>query len=1126
MNHKIIEIFDTFKYSCNVKTDYLDESRINAFLPNYELVEHLKGMITDITAKNSTKSILISGAYGTGKSYLISILCSILSQNTLNLKTLMKKIGQVTISEKIISDNISNSNYLIVFPRDNFKSFKQSITQGMLDAIKDNNLDIKLNYIYELIIEKIEQWKIHFPYFYELLEKTVSDIPELKEKLKNHDETALSYFREIYPTIMAGDSLPLISDTVSFTKNLEEFERNITKSGYDGVIYIFDEFGRYLESNLNSVDVKEVQDIAEYCNRTQSKSSLILSTHKGLFQYSDSTSEYDDIVEWEKVSGRFKQIHLHNDVENISNIVNTIVHKTDYYDNFIKDNNRDYEIYQDRFLNLQTTEGPEILDNLYPLNYVTGKLLPLITTKLGQNDRTLYTFLCSDQKMSLKDEYSKLKDGFQTVTPDKLFDYFAENFENLGLRNYEYKIYNTARNHLRTIKINNQSIIVKILALFNIIDTKKDLIPKDNILKLASNLDDQTYQSTIKNLIEKRIIIFRRHTELYELATDLTYNIDKDVDDCINKTNVSKIELKKLLSDIVPIKYIYPQKYNQEHQINRFIRTFYIFDYDMANFSPCQNSDFNLIYLIRTNLKSRIDYKLPDNTILISNKKKVLDLSPLLKEITAINNVSTYPIYLENKNAKLELDRYKFESINKIRLLIKSYFNYQEQIYALPDNKRLKNESTFQEILTKQLLIKYPKFVDLNYELINLNKLSVPIKTARSRILDRILTLDFDEKYFYKTGAENSIARITLANTKTINFDSLALINLKESNFSSTFSDLKIDITNGKYGFDEIYEKYTTVNGDYGFRKGLFTILLTIFIKYYEKNLFITQKQGIVSEEIEISSEVINNIEDFPENYEIHYYKFDNDVDSFFKSIRSFLINYIDDSLFQHDPAKASIKALTQFLYDRSDLLYSFYGWSYVSKHEVIQFIERVSERTPKQFWFKIMPEFFAESSLLYIKDKIIDRLQEILDAEHSLIENIKSLIITELNKNLKEVNIDDKNLLDILINYKYNNDHINMILQEKLTNKDTWLQSFTEYLVGYSYKKWVNLNQKDRFLDKLQILLGSPKQGKKINVSSQNNGLSKVLKSKIHSQLVNFGTALSKEDKIEILKQLIKEIK
>ena len=304
MENKIIEILDTFKYSCNVKSDYLDEQRINGFLPNYQLVEYLKTTISDITSNNSTKSILLSGAYGTGKSYLISIVCAILSKNNLNLKPLLKKIQKYTNSAELISEAINKSNYIVVFPQDSFNGFKQSITQGIVNATKENQLEIKFSYIYSVIVDKINQWEREFPYFYKRLNELCSDIPTLIDDLNNHDNNALTKFIDLYPEIMAGDKLSLLSENISLIDNIKQFEENVIKLGYSGVLYVFDEFGRYLETNSKSIDVKEVQDVAEYCNRTGSNSSLILSTHKGLFQYSGTDNNKNDTIEWEKVRDR------------------------------------------------------------------------------------------------------------------------------------------------------------------------------------------------------------------------------------------------------------------------------------------------------------------------------------------------------------------------------------------------------------------------------------------------------------------------------------------------------------------------------------------------------------------------------------------------------------------------------------------------------------------------------------------------------------------------------------------------------------------------------------------------------------------------------------------------------
>lgn len=1128
MDNKIIEILDTFKYSCNVKSDYLDEQRINGFLPNYQLVEYLKNIISDISADNSTKSILLSGAYGTGKSYLISIVCAILSKNNLNLRPLLKKIQKYISTEKLISEAINKSNYIIVFPQDSFNSFKQSITQGIVNTSKENHLDIGFTYIYDVIIDKINQWENEFPYFYNKLKELCTDIPALIDELNNHDAKALNRFINLYPEIMAGDKLSLLSENVSLIDNIQQFEDNVIRLGYSGVLYVFDEFGRYLETNSKSIDVKEVQDVAEYCNRTGSKSALILSTHKGLFQYSGAENNKNDQIEWEKVSGRFKQIHLSNYASNIGDIVNTIVQKTEYFPAYLKENNKAFVKYQDLFYDLQLSEAPEILTQVFPLNYVSSKLLPILTTKLGQNDRTLYTFLCSEQKGALRDLIDSSKKKFETITPDKIYDYFSSNFENLNLRSYDYKVYNISQNHLRSTKLKNEKIIIKVLSLFSMVDTSEGLEPKVETLKISSGLNDDQFQKTIDSLIDKRILIYRRHTKLYELATDLTYNIDKDVDEVINKITFSKDELAKVLLDVVANDYIYPYIYNQKYQINRYLHSYYLFDFDFEAFIDSdvldRNSDYNIIFLIRTNNNIDVDFNKLDKTLLITNGGMILNIEFLLQELLAIKTVATFPNYKDNKNSQLELDRFKHETINKIRNSISEYFSFNNSIQLYPEKRQVKSSNDFQLILKEHLEKLYYNFKIINYEMINMNKLSTPVKSARNRIINKLLSEQFDEDYFKQTGAENSIARIVLKNTGII--DNKNMVSVQDCAFKELFEELKSDIATQCNSIIDIYNKYTTYQGSYGFKKGVFSLLLAVFIKYYEKNVYISSINGNIIEEIDVTSDLINQIEENPADFEICYYEFDNDVDYYFEGLRSFLISYIDDDLYAHDPSKATIKALVQFLYERSDLMYSTEGRKYPNKRDINHFIEKISERTPKQFWFKVMPEHFDEDNLLYVREHITDMLKELYEEEQNLISYIKSLVFTSLQECVTNLEISEDNIVHSLINYDFKNQVVNDILKDKLTNKDTWLQNLTEHVSGYSYKKWTDKKQISDFNNKLQKLFNKGNSNSTIPERKKNIGLFKVLKSRLNSQLVNFGTALNKEEKIEILKQLIKEMK
>ncbi|MBP8017000.1 hypothetical protein KAZ01_03235, partial [Candidatus Gracilibacteria bacterium] len=157
---EILKILKTFNYSINIKRDYINEDKINFYMPTYRNLHLLHKYIDSIT-ENNKKAFILSGAYGTGKSYLISILLNLLSKdfekNKINIffNKAKKEYSEIN---KII-EKAEKNKYLIVFAEDSFQDFKQSIIMGIIKTAEENKIRLNLPTVFNIILEKIERWK-------------------------------------------------------------------------------------------------------------------------------------------------------------------------------------------------------------------------------------------------------------------------------------------------------------------------------------------------------------------------------------------------------------------------------------------------------------------------------------------------------------------------------------------------------------------------------------------------------------------------------------------------------------------------------------------------------------------------------------------------------------------------------------------------------------------------------------------------------------------------------------------------------------------------------------------------------------------------------------------------------
>ena len=153
---------------------------------------------------------------------------------------------------------------------------------------------------------------------------------------------------------------------------------------------------------------KMLQDLAEKCNRTSSQQlHLMLICHKDISNYIDMNLPQDKVDGWRGISGRFEHINLTNNFSQMYEIISHTIKKTEYMWNEFKAANESvfsslYTLYNGSSM----LGGKEelVIDGCYPLHPVTTFLLPRLSERVAQNERTLFTFLSSNQNNRISNQ--------------------------------------------------------------------------------------------------------------------------------------------------------------------------------------------------------------------------------------------------------------------------------------------------------------------------------------------------------------------------------------------------------------------------------------------------------------------------------------------------------------------------------------------------------------------------------------------------------------------------------------------------------------------------------------------------------------------------------------------------
>ncbi len=430
----IISIASGFQSSVNIEYDFNDESRISGFIPTSSALSVINSILENTDNSRVERAKILTGAYGRGKSHIVLVALAVLYNKNADLfKKLIKKIHKLdSESAQRIENYISSKKRMLpVIINGNSGNLAHSFLQALQQALHNYELDdIMPETHFSAAVETIERWRAEYPdTFQKFTSMLTTDVDKYIRKLTMNDEEAYQTFVELHPQLTAGSIFnPFVNANV--VDVYDKVNTALKAKGYSGMYVVYDEFGKYLETSISRTtesEMKLLQDFAEKCDRESNQQlHLMLICHKDIANYIDDGLPKDKVDGWRGISGRFEHLVLSNNFHQMYEIISSTINKKKGWSDYHKQHAAVFTellqtAEQDNYLSGKDTL---VVNECYPLHPITTFLLPRLSERIAQNERTLFTFLTSNQKNTLKEFVLGAEDEFPIVTPDRLFDYF------------------------------------------------------------------------------------------------------------------------------------------------------------------------------------------------------------------------------------------------------------------------------------------------------------------------------------------------------------------------------------------------------------------------------------------------------------------------------------------------------------------------------------------------------------------------------------------------------------------------------------------------------------------------------------------------------------------------------
>ena len=928
--NQMISVASGFQFSVNIGYDLNNDDKLQNFIPTRSALDLLEDILSSTAPSSTNRSRVLVGAYGKGKSHIVLTILAMLLKKDLSLfEKLMPKVKDNPRLLQLVENYYeSNNKILPVVITGSSTSLTQAFTLslqhtlsefGLIDSMPETN--------YKAAASVISRWDAEFPETYQRFAEQIDEpVNVFTDKLANFDVTAYETFERIYPTLTAGSVFnPFLGFDV--VELYESVAKSLRPKGYTGIYVIYDEFSKFLEANIVSAsvsDTKMLQDFAEKCARSgELQLHLMLISHKEISNYIDKLPQ-QKVDGWRGVSERFRHIHMNNNFSQTYEIIASVIqHHEPAWSEFVSARAHEFDTLKARYGKHQMfTDAKLELDTAiygcFPLHPVSTFILPRLSERVAQNERTLFTFLSAEGTATLPSFLEKGDaDQFTLITPDLIYDYFEPLFQKeayAGDIHSMYVLTSVILNQIEGLDLERK--IVKTISLIYILEQFERLKPtKEEIIGIfSSSYTAEEIEAAITDLIEKEFVIYIRQSNGY-LRLKKTSGVDvrQKIRDTM-EAQAGRVSIKDILNNSNFDSFMYPSRYNDEREMTRYFTFQFISSSEVTEDVNWQSKSSGI------NADGVIYGVIPENENELSRVLDILSkttdglerfIFALPKRVWEIGNVvAEYAAVSDLKDSAIDdpilFDEYEviFEDLQEvIKDFIGGYTHPETyRSFYIHDGEKLtiNRKSLLTELMSKICDRVYSLTPVVNNEMVNKTDITSTAASSRNRIVAALLRGELDPGLgLAGNSQEVSIMRSTLVRTGIWHEENgMATLNLHpvDSRMEHMLTTIETFILEareqGRKSFSELYERLTSPENHIGLRLGLIPIYLAVMLHEYRQQTVITDKFGPVS----TSADALTQINAEPEGYFLEYLDWNPEKESYTYRLAEAFSDYVVDA--------------------------------------------------------------------------------------------------------------------------------------------------------------------------------------------------------------------------------------
>ncbi|WP_100401885.1 hypothetical protein [Bacillus sp. FJAT-42315] len=1048
-----------FQPSINIVYDIGKAELFDQFVPNLNQLDIIEKVLSGVLDDQRHSHLLI-GPYGAGKSMVGALITSLLSarKKSKDVKSFLDNVS--TVSPDFLKNITSNlelkkMRWIPIAITGKSGDFEKIILDSILSNLKKQDITISLKGDSEQILKTVALWQREYKFTYKHLEEYCHRIDisleEMLKKIKAGDEELIIEFKKMYPHLTSGATFISEADS-TFSEQIDHILKQLNSKKV-GLFIVYDEFGRFLQT-VNQAAIyqtmQSMQDLAEMANRVHNM-GLLFITHTGLKQYASANNSLSK-SELERVEKRFQDHRLESDPAVFFRSAFKIL------ESVRRENSGNLFLYKDidelkgdiikynLFPEMSPSEiDGAILEGCQPIHPLAIRLLPVLSNVLGQNDRTLYTFLTH------LDE-----DLFSTTWyyADRLFDYFYPD-ESAFYLIEDLKFYRLAMTYQLSEEAKR---LVKLVTLLNIINRPFSI--NSSFLSFALGLSEKIVSAAIEQLIEFKLIRYNRFSASYELFSGSIVEFESIFKEFKSSIVISDTRRLNYVDRIFNDKYYLPLAYNSEKSMTRYIEAKFSWKEQLDTLEI--NGDGTLVYLMYRDIDeyhsliTRLKEEKRQNILFCIPKLNVEELHSKVDELVILDTIlHDKEVMQEDENLKSEVElrienvRYDIEQL----LLPLSQFDTDLLVWFFngEELKPFGSKQSLETFLSKWMYKRYPYTLEVRNEAFNKKTVTSVQKKAAISILEQLVKPEFDGKFSIQGFGPDYLIYATLL--KNQQYDLSNLHALKNENLHRLREALVKYVQSNERG--KILDLYNILlNEPFGMRAPLVPILTVALLKDYWNQMAFYANDFYVTE---MSAHLLYEIlEQRVEFYEYEIYQLSDETTK--------TLEALNEVFFQNElPTQPVVifDSLTSWLRG----LPRYTQITNNQCNDIIAFKEAIrhSETDPLEAAYRI-EQILRDRSKIEQLSEMKTTMEEFLDCSYNELEaSIGEIFkITSRKEWLR--------WFDINIEMVRNNPVL-LGVMNSMKNQEDWLEYLIEKTVGVRLKDWSDITYDSFFMSVKQLL-------------------------------------------------------